>query len=624
MNLFKSQDERELKALARRITKASDPVSLGSASKRRLKKRLFAVVEEQSELREYAGLIAKIIKVAEKVKASNEARWSMRRRVLNYISIDLGSFSFLDVCRKGLFGRTSVAVAMIFVFSFVSIFTFDLNTPIAHAKDSKLVSVDGDVYVYRDGMLQIAHDGFAIKEGDKIHTGYDSSATAIFMDDSLSRIASESKINVQKLYSDPYNFASTEVVIGLNKGRIWTKVTSLIEGSFNVATLHTLATADRSATFDVAAVDKESSEISVVENFVNVELSSYSPAVETTVVEGESLIVEGTSSMIVNLDEKDEWLRMNKSKDEFESQLIAQEDSLQREKDVGALPNDKMYKVKMLKENLGGVLSIGEREKLQNQLVTAEKRLAEAEFLIKKGLSGTAEDVLKEYKQIMFDLTRAYPDLIGIAEVEEELSSMLARDKRRYYTTLPGSSLYDVKEVVGEVELLLANDRTRSNQIALNQASDGLYQIFDLVEHGGEAVAEISIEGYTDVVASALENLDRYSQNDKKDYSYVALDTVLSDIKTLNALEEMLSDSELDLDVSITRDAAVEQIQEYLTSVNEDGFYDDMVVELENLTADLDELVELSEFTGINEENAATVSVEVERKIDETDSAENS
>ena len=99
---------------------------------------------------------------------------------------------------------------------------------------------------------------------------------------------------------------------------------------------------------------------------------------------------------------------------------------------------------------------------------------------------------------------------------------------------------------------------------------------------------------------------------------------MLSDIKTLNALEEMLSDSELDLDVSITRDAAVEQIQEYLTSVNEDGFYDDMVVELENLTADLDELVELSEFTGINEENAATVSVEVERKIDETDSAENS
>lgn len=620
MNPFKSQSDDlndprlqgELEKLAKRLKKSAVRANPDRAFKKRLKSQLLSAIREKDEIKEYQGLIGSIQKLAQSVSAPQGMRTNMRRKVLNYISLDLGSFSMFEVGFSGVFRRTVWATVMIFVISFVSIFTFELNTPIAYAKDSRLASVAGDVYVYRDGMLQSAWDGFVLEEGDKIHTGYGSSVTAIFMDDTVSRVAGESKLNVKTLYSNPENITDTQVTLGVKEGRVWSKVNSLLDGSFNVATLHTVVTAERNATFDVHASSDEAVEVSVVENFVDVQLSSYSPAVETTVVEGESLIVRGEDSMIVSLDTKDEWLRMNMSKDEFEARLLAQEDSQQREDALGALPTDGMYGVKTFKENLGVVLSLNEREKLQNQIMIAQKRLAEAEFLVQRGLSGNAEEVLREYKQIMLDLSREYPKLVGIAEVEEQLDAMIAQDKRRFYTTLPGSSLYDVKEVVDEVELLVANDRVRANQIALNQASDELYQVFELVEHGGEALAEVSVDDYLVTLDSAFEHLDTYAQGDRAGYVHAAFDTALSDLKTLNALEETLT-VDSGLDVTVTRDQVLERLDQYLALVKDEELYSEFAYELEKLqVSELDELVELSEFTGVNEENAATVNVELE------------
>ena len=500
---------------------------------------------------------------------------------------------------------------MIFVMSFVSIFTFQLNTPITYAKDSVLHNVEGDVYVYRSGMLLTAHDGFVLSEHDKIHTGYDSSVTAVFMDDTVSRVSGESKLNINTLSSDIDVPGLTDITIGVAEGRMWSKVASTT-GAFNVATLHTVVKVDRNATFDVRVAEAESVEISVVENFVDVELSSYSPAVNTTVVEGESLIVNGDESKIVTLDEQDQWLRMNLSKDEFETQLLAQQNSAELEDAVGALPGGTLYGVKTFKENLGVVLSINEREKLENQLMRAQKRLAEAELLVQKGLTGNAEDVLKEYKQIMLTLTQEYPDLIGITEVESQLDSMISRDKRRFHTTLPGSSLYDVKEVVEEVEILLANDRVRANQIALNQSSDDLYQVFNLLEHGGEALAEGAVEDYLITLDAAFKHLDEYSQDDRQGYVHAAFDTAFEDLKTLNALEDVVAEGS-SLDVQATRDQLLEMLDVHLMLVEDEELYSEFAYELETLQAeDLAELVELSEFTGVSSTNAATVDVAID------------
>ena len=618
MNIFKRKNDEELEKLAQRVTELTRITHLNKASKKQLKSRLMGVIHEKQNMKEYQGLVSRIQELAQTVCLSSSVRESMRRRVLNYISLDLGSFSFVEVGFSNIFRRSVWATAMIFVISFVSIFTFDLNTPIAHAKDSRLVNVEGDVYVYRDGMLQaVTADEFVLYEGDKIHTGYRSSVTAIFMDDTVSRIAGESELNLRTLYVNPEQPSHTEVTLGVKEGRVWSRVHSLLDGSFNVATLHTLTKAERNATFDVRA-DRDDVEVSVVENFVDVELSSYSPAVKTTVVQGESLVVSGDKSAIVHVDSQDEWVRMNISKDEFESQLLAQEDSEQREESVGALPTDKMYGVKTFKENLGVVLSINERERLQNQIRIAQKRLAEAELLVKQGLTGNAEKVLKEYKQIMLALSHEYPDLIGIEEVEEELSEMIAQDKRRYYTTLPGSSLYDVKEVVDEVELLLVNDRVRANQIALNQASDSLYQVFDLIDHGGEVIAEDSLDGYIAILDSVFVDLEYYEQVDRDGYVYAALDTALSDLKTLNALGEVLIQHDSMLHVKEVRDQLVARLTVYIELVPNEEFYEIISMEFENLKQnDFDILVNASEFTGISEENAATLDVALDEVEDD-------
>ncbi len=607
MNLFRHDNETELKKLAASISEIGADITPSKRAKNQLKKRLLFAIEEQGAMQEYKGVVTKIKELASELRFPQRNKQSMRSRVLHYISLDLGSFSWMDVCANSIFNRTAWATAMIFIISFVSIFTFQVGTPVSYAKDSVLQNVEGDVYVYRGGMLLSAHNGFVLNENDKIHTGYSASATAIFSDDTVSRVAAESKLNVKKLVQD--EMGNSGIILGIKEGRVWSKVSGVTDSDFSVATLQTVVEVGRNATFDVNAASDDMTEISVVENFVDVQLSSYSPAVKTTVVEGESLIVHGDKSEIVSIDERDEWLRMNLSKDEFESKMLAQEESAELEKEVGYLPDNKFYGIKTFKENLGVVLSINEREKLQNQVRIAQKRLNEAEVLASKGLTGSAEEVLREYKQTMLELTREYPDLIGIAEVEGELNKMIRADRMRYNTTLPGSSLYDVKEVIEEVEVLLANDRTRANQIALNQSSDDLYRVFDLLEHGGEAIAEVSIEGYTTTLGITLDNLSAYEQVDRDGYLKAAYATALEDLKTLEALEGVVEDGS-NLDVVAIREGVVEKLNESLALYNEDGVYDEFVAELETLQAeDLDELVELSEFVGVNDENAATVDV---------------
>ncbi|MDP4008665.1 MAG: DUF5667 domain-containing protein [Candidatus Peregrinibacteria bacterium] len=607
MNFFKTDNGDDELKLEKGITNLASFGLPSKSVKKVMKSRLMSSINDQAELAQYEKMISPIRKLADSLQVPREVNMSMRRRLMNRISLDLGSFSWFDVCEKSIFGRASIATAMIIMISFVSIFTFQLNTPISYAKDSLLFNISGDVYVYRAGMLIPVVDGFVLQEGDKIHTGYGSGVTAIFMDRTMSRVDEESKLNLSKLYSD--DFGNTEVTLGVAAGRIWSKVPSLIVGSFNVATLHTVVKVRRNATFDVDVDKEEQVAISVVENFVDVELSSYNPAVKTTVVEGESLIVSEGKNKIVSLDDKDLWLRMNMSKDEFEGQLLAQQGSSDLEDAVGFLPTDKLYGVKMFKENLGMVLGINQREKLENQLNIASKRLAEAEVLIQKGLSGNAEEVLKEYKQIMLDITHEYSDLIGIEDVERQLSAMMAQDKRRYYTTLPGSSLSDVKKVVGEVEFLLANDRVRANQIALNHASDDLYQVFNLLKHGGATMAEVSIEDYPNILQNTLRDLVAYNQHDQDGYFRAAFVTALSDLKTINALHEVVGFNGI-INVESVQSRVIDTLDEYFVIANTDSSYDDLLAEFMVLQKDnLDELVELSEFVGVNDQNAATVDI---------------
>lgn len=612
MIFFKRKNEDSDKRLRSGLRSLGASCLPSKSVKRAIKARLMSAVRDSADLKEYSNVILPIREIARSLVTPKELKMAMRRRVLNRISLDLGSFSWFQVVGKGICCRAVIAAVMIFVVSFVSIFTFQINTPVSYAKDNVLHNVEGDVYVYRTGMLIPAADGFVLLEGDKIHTGYGSSVTAIFMDGTVSRVAGESKLNLSKLFADEFT-GGTQVTLGVAEGRIWSKVTSLISGSFNVATLHTVVKVQRNATFDVNVGAEDKVAISVVENFVDVELSSYSPAVTATIVEGESLIVDHGKNIIVGLDDRDAWLRMNKSKDEFESQLFAQIDVSNLEETVGALPTDTMYGIKTFKENLGVVLSISQREKLETQLIIAEKRLAEAEILLNKGLGGNAEKVLQEYKQIMLDITREYNSLIGIAEVEARLSAMIARDKRRYYTTLPGSSLYEVKQVVKEVEFLLANDRIRANQIALDNASDDLYQVFDLLKHGAETIAEVSISDYPIVVENTFIGLNSYYQVDKDDYIRIAFRTALSDLKTINALHDSF-ESMGTLDIASMRDRVIGVLDEYFAVFNADSSYDDLLAEFEILqNDDLDELVELSEFVGATDQNTATVDVALDK-----------
>ncbi len=598
------------------IGRLAQDVTFSSRRKEMLKSRLISRIERDRCHEEEALLYRlgqAIYALASYVSIPALMKQHMRRRVVSFASLDLGTFSLWDmVWGRGMrfAGRFALAGVMVFLITFASIFGFPPATQVAFASESVLRDVEGDVYVYRSGMLLPVEEGFVLKEGDRIHTGYGASATALFADDTVSRIAGESKLNIYKLYANPENPEETMIMIGVAQGRMWSKVMGLTKSVFNVATLYALVETDHSATFDVRATEENSTEISVMENFVDVELSSYSPAVKTTVVEGESLVLKDGKSKIVALDTKDEWVRLNLSKDEFETQLLAQEDAENLEGDTGALPDDPLYSMKTFKEDLGVVLSMGEREKLAEELRIASNRLNEAELLINKGLRGSAEKVLVEYKERMLGLIEEYPELLGIASAKEELDAIIARDRRRFNTTLPGSSLYDIKEVVEEVELLLANDRVRANQIAFAQASDNLYQVFELVRLGGEVVALPSLEEYRNAFDRAFSDLSLYEQADRAAYLDEAFEIALNDVKILSALEEVV-DVEV-LNVGELKDYIVSKLETYVAQENTEEQYAYVLMEMDILLApNLLRLVQQSEFTGINSGNAATVDVSV-------------
>ena len=219
MNFFKKDNSDDESRLEKGISNLASFGLPSKSVKKSIKSRLMGSINDQVEMRQYEKMISPIQRLVDSLEIPRELHMNMRRRIMNRISLDLGSFSWFDVCEKSIFGRAFVASAMIMVISFVSIFTFQLNTPISYAKDSTLYNVNGDVYVYRAGMLLPIVDGFVLKEGDKIHTGYDSSVTAVFMDKTMSRIDEESKLNLSKLYIDKAT-SNTEITLGVADGRI--------------------------------------------------------------------------------------------------------------------------------------------------------------------------------------------------------------------------------------------------------------------------------------------------------------------------------------------------------------------------------------------------------------------
>lgn len=112
---------------------------------------------------------------------------------------------------------------------------------------------------------------------------------------------------------------------------------------------------------------------------------------------------------------------------------------------AGKLPGESMYQLKILKENLRGVMIFGPRQKSEYKIFIAAKRILEAEKLLsltendlarkslntclghlqgvdKNGISTDAQSRLKNIKDLAKYLSAKYPDATDIGAILKKIS----------------------------------------------------------------------------------------------------------------------------------------------------------------------------------------------------------
>lgn len=168
-----------------------------------------------------------------------------------------------------------------------SLFILNVNVTQANYSHTTLMIMNGEVKVNGE----IVTENQILKVGDNVETGSGAQALINFFDDSVSRLRENTSLEITEMDINPENSMETNILIKLNAGEIWNKVTKVVtqDSSFEVETYNTIA-AVRGSAFDIK-VDQEvdATEVMVVEHAVD--LTALNPLTgefmsTTNVVEG--------------------------------------------------------------------------------------------------------------------------------------------------------------------------------------------------------------------------------------------------------------------------------------------------------------------------------------------------
>lgn len=495
-----------------------------------------------------------IINVGNETIIPSWSRFMMRERVLEYI--ENSTKWNADVCgeyqgtRFGSFLKSAVTMALLFIIVVSSVLVFPFNVKVVHAKATYLDEVVGDVKIVRKTRIIKALDNALLEEGDTILTEHGGFATIKFLDESLSRLDEDTSLELRRLHREPMRPVVTNVELFIKKGRLWTRVFGIFdESSFVVNTPVMAADARKKAAFDLYSDDSKT-ELTVFDNVVDIKSGAGSESKSKTLIAGYKAQVTGPSlgdlkiekiprNEMINTENK--WVGTNLVNDQvYKDELVEV-----KERQIDESSDKEVNDDEITYLGDGSVFPDEELESLRLKFLDGYKLLVNAEAQLVRGNRSEAVKELKKFKNVtavvltrMKDAGEREPVYAGLlrALMEEKIAIQL----QDFASFLPGDRLYNAKETLQEVEIMIAETELDKIKIRLKQAEGMLFEVQELLEDGKYNLASTLLKRYQNHTNGLSLTFSEQNVKELKDSFVSLLERQFDHIKILTAIEKSI------------------------------------------------------------------------------------
>lgn len=571
MNKFEKEKKQQMLELERALNKLNTPV-LDERVKLRIKDdfnvKLFGKKSLHGDrIDSLSRIVGALAVVASKTNLDSYSKERVKQRILakieNVRPVNKKIWQVFSFKQKRL-----VSAVLVFVLAFTAIISpaFDDNVVLASGF-TNLKSYSGEVYLARDGQILDVYQGIELKENDRVITGENAVAVIEYLDDSVSRLSSESEVYISKLESDPVNSVRTFVEIEVLEGKVWSKAVNLVEdkSSFVVEAGNYKAQATKAA-FNVEFDEDQEVVISVFNNAVN--LTSEDNVEINRIVSGEEVEVDSRRNrVIVNEISKEkreeEWVIVNLSSDVDHVRNVEERIVSENSFAFNVDPNDEISSRSKISDEALVFFSVNKVKKQKRKLNIASKKLLTISVKNKK--NDFSEKELEEVNKIVDEFVAVvsnFYDLIEdtkeknvklASELEEYLSDVLFIHKKRLATVSSNSPVYKVKLAVDKVQLLAVKDKKEFVETRYKQTLDKFAEVDLIASTEDKNTALNVVEEYKKDLDNTIALVEKVSVNDNQtDDSKI--EKSVNKVESFADLEKVIQETEDQIEASPTVD----------------------------------------------------------------------
>ena len=526
--------------------------SLKVSERKELKSRILSTIEAGKAAeheyvpRETREFVEQRRDVTKKVRIYDWNAFMMKERILDYVESSVGWSENQVIQKTGSFLRTGVAVFLLFTFAFTAVVVVPFRVQRVLAKTTYLDQVSGEVKVVRKSVVMKGKPMMELQEGDLVLTEEGSVATIHFFDDSVTRMAEKTSVQVKKLRTEPDRPSKTEVAVEVDGGRVWVRAWNLAQDSkFSVDTSTVNAEVAKKGAFDLKA-DESKTELAVYDNVVEVETKTVTTKKPTKVVIAgykaevassldADVVVEKIEAVNDSEDDK-VWVAENLTHDEeYQTQLIAgKEESVKNQKDE-----------LLIADNVEG-------EELDEDVVIAKGRvndaykvLLEAEEQLVNGDAEKGSEQLAAFKAQIEEILASLPaleekDPLYAQVVRDVLQEKIDMQLKDLATFGPGDALYRAKEVLQETELALAPTDVDKVGVQLAQAEDALLEMQELLKAGQTEQAAELLNRYHERANGFSLNVADQNEEELRELFVAFVGKQATHMKVMTSIEQSL------------------------------------------------------------------------------------
>ncbi|MFA6991885.1 MAG: FecR family protein [Candidatus Gracilibacteria bacterium] len=571
-------DRKELERLGRELRRF-EGINLDDSAKIRMKNNLMSKLEI-AEFSQYSSIIMRVKDLANQIVLSVAGRTRIKERVFDAIPV----FQQRKMLFPRIFIHNSkklVSAFLVFVMMLGAISVFTLNTMVVRASSfTRLESFTLGVYIQREGQKLLPFQGMVLYEGDKIYTDENASASIKYFDNSVTRLAANSEITIDKLIKPDNSNSRSYVEVSLNNGVLWSRVFNLVgKGSAFVVKANDVYASAKKGAFNVEFNDKKL-EVEVFSNIVDVGSVNDGTKVEK-VVSGKKAAIEDRRVAVVDLGKNDTdiaWVKDNlnsdkKEQEDAENQLIAAKKEMLGVDDAESINFDVSLQEKALV-----FLTFDDVKKKKLELDLAEKNFIGAEIKLKgeyltKGEKAEINDVILDFEKKVNDFYKTIEDVEKVdPEYGQELHAYIDDKLLTLKKELGLSSkatVYELKSVVDELIVSGAKTPEDAAEIKLDQTLDKLADVSQVAANGDKELANDLMLQDKENVGDAIENIEKIDDS-KVDEKAELVDKASEYFQVLDSIEGIENDDDMD---EIKEKVA--EMERDVNEVNNDGVASD-------------------------------------------------